>query len=79
MAAQQVPSGATVIFNDIITYASDVEMGLIEYEDSNKHTAVCIFKTANDAIIVSLASPPPKFADRSQELINIVGSMRLLE
>lgn len=79
MAAQQVPSGATVVFNDIITNASNVEMGLIEYEDPNNHTVVCIFKTANGAIIVSLASPTPKFADMSQELINIVGSIGLLE
>lgn len=79
MNAQQVPPGATVVYNDVITNASGVEMGLLEYEDTNNHTVVCIFKTGMGAIIVSLASPTPKFESMSQELIDIVGLIGLLE
>ena len=75
IALQQVPEGATVIYNDVITNASGVEMGLLEYEDTNNHTVVCIFKTDMGAVIVSLASPTPKFADMSQEMIDIVSSI----
>jgi len=79
LAAQQVPEGATVVFNQVITNASGVEMGLLEYEDTANHTVICIFKTEKGAVIVSLASPTPKFEGMSQELIDIVGSIGLLE
>lgn len=79
LASQQVPPGATVVFNDVITNASGVEMGLLEYEDPTNHTVVCIFKTEMGAVITSLSSPTPKFAGISQEMIDIVGSIGLLE
>jgi hypothetical protein len=79
LAAQEVPQGATVVFNDVITNASGVEMGLLEYENTENHTVVCIFTTGKGAIIISIASPTPKFGGMSQELIDIVGSIGLLE
>jgi hypothetical protein len=68
-----------VVFNDVITNASGVEMGLLEYENTENHTVVCIFTTGKGAIIISIASPTPKFGGMSQELIDIVGSIGLLE
>lgn len=79
LAAQQVPEGATVVYNEVITNASGVEMGLLEYDDNTNHTVVCIFKTGKGAVVISLASPTPKFEGVSQELIDIVGSIGLLE
>lgn len=79
LASQQVPADATVLYNEVITNASGVEMGLLEYENSQNHTVVCIFKTEKGAMVISLASPTPKFESISQEMIDIVGSIGLLE
>lgn len=79
LASQKVPSGAKMVFNDVITNASGVEMGLLEYEDKVNHTVVCIFKTKMGAVVMSLATPKAKFANMSQELIDMVGSIGLLE
>lgn len=79
LAAQQVPEGASVLYNDVITNASGVEMGLLEYDDKTNHTVVCIFKTGKGAVVISLASPTAKFEGMSQELIDIIGSIGLLE
>lgn len=79
LAAQQVPSDATVLYNDVITNASGVEMGLLEYENIQSHTVICIFKTEMGAMVISLVSPTPKFEGMSQEIIDIVGSIGLLE
>jgi hypothetical protein len=79
LAAQQVPADATVLYNEVITNASGVEMGLLEYENSQNHTVVCIFKTEKGAMVISLASSTPKFESISQEMIDIVGLIGLLE
>lgn len=73
--AQQVPEDAVVVFNEVTTNAAGVEMGLIEYEDSESHTVVCIFKTERGAMVISLASPTSRFESMSDELINIVNSI----
>lgn len=79
LAAQQVPADATILYNEVITNASGVEMGLLEYENSQNHTVVCIFKTEKGAMVISLVSPTPRFESMSQEMIDIVSSIGLLE
>ena len=75
LSAQETPAGATILFNEVIENAAGGEMGLLEYEDNESHTVICIFKTEKGAMVISLASPTPRFENMSDEIIDIVNSI----
>jgi hypothetical protein len=79
LASQEVPEGAIVIFNDIVTNASGVEMGLLEYESEGAHTIVGIFKTEKGMVVISIATPMEKFESMYQEIVDIIGAIGLIE
>lgn len=79
LASQQVPEGATVVFNQVITNAAGVEMGVLEYQNEETHTVVSIFQTDQGAMVISLVTPTPKYEAMYQEIVAILNSIAILE
>ena len=76
---QEIPKGAKLLFKDIVTNESGTEMGRVEWDDGETHTITSVFKTDKGLVILSITAPTAKFESVSQELEDLIGTVKVFK